>query len=323
MSGIPNRSNWKIGVNYDDVLEDINLLTDSYVGYMNARTNRIFRYKNLPDYMPVRDIELILQNYAFIYFKKVNDKIYGFFGGLGGMPNAYYQPTKITIANPYLSYFAVDNVNNEDDKLDENDGVLIWNDSAHLGLGLLNYRYARLIAHSDISLKWGLVNSRTPSILKAKSDDDIKAIQEFYKDIESGTMKGIIDSDTLTSEGVTPISYQNNQNVNLTSIIEVRQYYWACWLNELGLQSNYNMKREAINGEEAGMNEEALKPLVDDMLEQRKLGIEKFNKLFGTNVEVEFNSAWVERNKVGEESAKEKDKEEVKVEEDNEEETLQ
>ena len=317
MSGIPNRSNWKIGVNYDEVLEDINLLTDSYVGYMNARTNRIFSYKNLPDYMPVRDIELILQNYAFIYFKKVNDKIYGFFGGLGGMPNAYYQPTKITIANPYLSYFDVV------DMTDEENGVLIWNDSAHLGLGLLNYKYARLIAHSDISLKWGLVNSRIPAILKAKSDDDIKAIQEFFKDVESGTMKGIIDSDTLTAEGVTPISYQNSQNVNLTSLIEVRQYYWACWLNELGLQANYNMKREAINGEEAGMNEEALKPLIDDMLTQRKLGIEKFNKLFGTNVEVELSSAWVERNKVGEESVEEKDEEEVKVEEDNEEETLQ
>ena len=317
MSGIPNRSNWKIGVNYDEVLEDINLLTDSYVGYMNARTNRIFSYKNLPDYMPVRDIELILQNYAFIYFKKVNDKIYGFFGGLGGMPNAYYQPTKITIANPYLSYFDVV------DMTDEENGVLIWNDSAHLGLGLLNYKYARLIAHSDISLKWGLVNSRIPAILKAKSDDDIKAIQEFFKDVESGTMKGIIDSDTLTAEGVTPISYQNSQNVNLTSLIEVRQYYWACWLNELGLQANYNMKREAINGEEAGMNEEALKPLIDDMLTQRKLGIEKFNKLFGTNVEVELSSAWVERNKVGEESIEEKDEEEVKVEEDNEEETLQ
>ena len=40
------------------------------------------------------------------------------------------------------------------------------------------------------------------------------------------------------------------------------------------------------------MNEDALLPLLDDMLENRKIGIEKINKMFGLNIEVDFSSSW-------------------------------
>ena len=54
------------------------------------------------------------------------------------------------------------------------------------------------------------------------------------------------------------------------------------------------MKREAINDAESGMNEDSLLPLVDDMLENRKRGVEKINKMFGTNITVELDSSWKE-----------------------------
>ena len=58
------------------------------------------------------------------------------------------------------------------------------------------------------------------------------------------------------------------------------------------------MKREAINDSEAGMNEESLKPFIDDMLECRKEALEKINKQFGTNIKVRFASSWVRREKI-------------------------
>ena len=35
-----------------------------------------------------------------------------------------------------------------------------------------------------------------------------------------------------------------------------------------------------------------MKPLIDDMLEQRQIAIDEVNKMFGTNIKVSLNSSW-------------------------------
>ena len=40
------------------------------------------------------------------------------------------------------------------------------------------------------------------------------------------------------------------------------------------------------------MNNDALLPLVEDMLEQRRVALEKINEMFGTNISVDFASSW-------------------------------
>jgi len=70
------------------------------------------------------------------------------------------------------------------------------------------------------------------------------------------------------------------------------QYTKASWFNELGLNANYNMKRESINSDESQLNDDALLPLVDDMLNCRRLAAEKVNAMFGTSISVDFASSW-------------------------------
>ena len=83
-----------------------------------------------------------------------------------------------------------------------------------------------------------------------------------------------------------------SSQMQLKDTIETKQYLMGSWLNELGLNANYNMKREAINESEADLNEDSLLPMIDDMLEQRKLLCENLNKKFGTNISVELSSSW-------------------------------
>ena len=83
----------------------------------------------------------------------------------------------------------------------------------------------------------------------------------------------------------------------LTDLIEYHQYLKAGLFNEIGLNSNYNMKREAINSNESQLNDDALHPFIDTMLECRKEAAEQINKMFGTSISVEFNSAWEENEK--------------------------
>ena len=291
MGNIDTRSLWLFGYK-GTILEQKPMLIDSYFKYMMNKTIRMFEYTNLPETIPQRELELILQVCRFAIFTKVDGDLFVFYGGLGGMPNEYYQPTQAIVTNPYLKYSDVLNL---DDYI-KNDGnaVLSWNDSMHIGLFALNNRYASLLAETDLTLKYQLINMRFNNVLTADDDSTKESLVKMYQDVSDGTGFGIVITKKFMEEtNVDKIELRSSHNsVNLKDIIETKQYLMGSWLNELGLNANYNMKREAINESEADLNEDSLLPMIDDMLHQREIMCENLNKKFGTNISVELSSSW-------------------------------
>jgi hypothetical protein len=111
------------------------------------------------------------------------------------------------------------------------------------------------------------------------------------KDVEDGKLGVVADNVFLDGIRVQPYGQSSNTST-ITNLIELMQYEKASLYNELGLNANYNMKRETIVSNEAQMNNDSLLPLVDDMLEMRRKGAEKVNKMFGTNITVDYSSSW-------------------------------
>ena len=296
MAEIPNRANWFKGLFGGSIIKDKQRLIQSYIDYMFTRTQRMFVYENLPTTIPQREFERILQMYRFCIIAK--DKgtgdIFAFYGGLGGQPNEYYQPTQAIVSNPYLRFFKTLTLNDYINNSEKYDAVLFWNDSAHIGLLPMFDRNASLLAECDISLRVGLVNARIPALLKAKDENTRISMEGVLEKIEEGDLAVIQSEDILDDTANTLTEAFNNGRSagTLKEVLEVKQYVLGSWYNELGLNANFNMKREAINESEADLNEDALLPLVDDMLEQRKKGWEEVNKLFGTNVTVKLNTSW-------------------------------
>ena len=125
------RNIWLFGKT-SPMLKNKDLLVDSYIKKFFIRTSQMFEYKNLPETLPQREIELIIQFCRVAVFTKREDKLFVFYGGLGGQPNEYYQPTQAIISNPYLKFSDVLKL---DDYIKEDvDAVIIWNDSAHMGM---------------------------------------------------------------------------------------------------------------------------------------------------------------------------------------------
>mgnify|MGYP003289029291 CR=1 FL=1 len=80
-----------------------------------TRTNTMFEYEGLPETIPKEDLELIKQTFGSVTIAKDKDKIYAFYGGLGGLLNEYYHPTLSIVTNPYLKLaesFEIDNEGN-------------------------------------------------------------------------------------------------------------------------------------------------------------------------------------------------------------------
>ena len=84
----------------------------------------------------------------------------------------------------------------------------------------------------------------------------------------------------------------SNQTNTVMQLIELQQYLKASWYNEIGLNSNFNMKRQYVSSEEINSTADIMLPLIDNMFEARQIGVENMNKLFGLSVSVEKDSAW-------------------------------
>lgn len=268
---------------------------DNYCLYMLNRTQSMFKWTGLPDSIPERNLEIMLQCGGCVGFYKHKGTLYAFNGGLGGEPNPYYMPTIFTITNPALKLSV-------SAKIDQ-DCIIVPNDSMYVGLKPLFQRYATLLTENEISLVIALINSRIPALITSDNDRTTKSAEKYIEDIKGGKL-GVIGSQAFL-EGIKTQPYGATSNTNLiTNIIESMQYGKASWYNELGLNANYNMKRESINSGESQLNNDALLPLVDDMLKCRKTGCDKVNAMFGTTISVDLYSAWKD-NEIETENAQE------------------
>ena len=292
MGNIDTRSLWLFGCK-PDILKNKEMLIDSYFKYMMAKTINMFEYENLPDTIPQRELELLLQIARFVIWTKdkKSDKLFVFYGGLGGMPNEYYQPTQAIVSNPYLRFSSVLDLEEFNKK---GNCVLGWNDKLHVGLYPLNIRYSSLLAETDLTLKYQLVNMRFMNILTADDDNLKESVKTMFEDVENGTGFGVIVTEQFMQQSkLGSIETSNtSKNAQLKDVIEVKQYLMGSWYNELGLNANYNMKREAINESESDLNEDALLPLIDDMLDSRKKMCDEVNKMFGLDIKVKISSSW-------------------------------
>jgi hypothetical protein len=70
--------------------------------------------------------------------------------------------------------------------------------------------------------------------------------------------------------------------------------------NDIGLQSNFNMKRETLNDGEIAANTDTLRPLIDNMLECRQNFCEEVKRVFGVDISVKLAGAWKTRAEIAE-----------------------
>lgn len=260
---------------------------NQYVLYMLNRTQSMFKWSGLPDTIPERMVELYLQINGFVGFTQIGDDLYAMRGGLGGEPDAYYMPTIFTIANPALDVSRNLRIGKE--------CVIIPNDSCYVGLMPMFNRYASGLAENDLSINIASIMSRIIDLISATDDRTKESAIQYLTDIQAGKLGVIASSEFF--EGIKTHDFGTHSKSVITDLIELQQYYKASWFNELGLNANYNMKREALSTAESQLNDDALLPLVDNMLHCRQLGAEKVNQLYGTEISVNLASSWEDNQK--------------------------
>lgn len=262
----------------------------SHISYMLSRTNAMFHYNNLPDTIPEKMLELYLQTYGSCVITKVNEELYAFVGGLGGEPDAYYRPTLYTVSNPALNFSKNIEIGKE--------GVFCLNDTLIQGLMPIFEVYGNMLAENMVSMRSALINSRMTSLISAMNDSSKASAELYVQRLVDGELSIVLDKGLEDSISVNPL--RNSNDNTLTSLIEHQQYLRASEWNTIGINANYNMKRESITSSESDLNNESLFPLVDEMLDCRLKFVKEVNELFGTNIEVDLSSVWKHKKQVSE-----------------------
>lgn len=254
----------------------------SYVEYMLARTRRMFKYTGLPDTIPDVFLERYLQRNGECIIAEHNGQLYAFCGGLGGVYNEYYFPTKYIVANPYLNFSKEYTIGT--------DCVLIRNDTEMQGLLPMCSKYASLLVENDLTMRIADINRRIPAIAKVHSDNQKQGFDLLMKRVEDGDLNMSIQDNW--EDMFTTLPFVDSSTTHITEYIEFTQYIKAQWFNELGIRMSHNMKREALSASEIASGDDMIRSLPEDMLECRKEALDKVNEMFGTKISVEYNSVW-------------------------------
>lgn len=257
------------------------IAVNNFIKYMLSRTQSMFSYTGLPDTIPASKLELMLQTKGYAFITQVNGDLYALHGSLSGEPDVYDDYTTINVANVALKLTATYDL--------KEDGVLVNNDTMRMGLLPILQKYAALLAENTLSMRTIDIVLRMVCMISASDDRTQAGAEKFIRDMEQGKISAIGESAFF--DGIKVHSVANTQNY-LLQFMEYEQYIKASCFNEIGLNANYNMKRENIGSNESALNDDFLLPLIDDMIKERQTAIDAINEKYGTEIAIDYSSAW-------------------------------
>lgn len=241
------------------------------------RSARLFKWGNTGD-VPQHEIEVpLLIGGSCGVTDKYKKTLSAFQGWYAGAPTQYYDVYEdYSIHSPVFSgVFKIGK-----------DIEIIRNTALMNSIYPLISRYAIMLAHTECSFINTLINGRdSGGIPIASTEAQRQAIADYRNSLCNGKVTSILDP---AFSGVQFLSVDKNTVLNIKELMEVRENLLNAFYSDIGVKTAWNKKGNMIN-EEVEANNSMLLLNIADMLQQRKEGAERVNKLFGTNWTVEIS----------------------------------
>lgn len=232
-------------------------------------------WKNLPDTVDARFLELTLfEDGAGVYFS--DDVLGNLFlqATLDGRLNVYREPimTKAHAVNGYSKY------------LDETNSVIIHNNMLHTNSVKACKMFAMRLANIDRTIDVNINAQKTPVLIKSGENERLSMVN-LYQQYDGG-MPFIFGSDQLNTDNITAL--RTDAPFVAPQLYELKTNIWNEALTYLGI-SNVNItKRERLVSDEVNRSQGGSIASKFSRLHERQVAVEKINKMFGTNISVDY-----------------------------------
>lgn len=248
----------------------------------------MFHWEGLPDSVDERFLELILCEYGYaIYF---NDEILGNLAltcMIGGPLDVYRIPI-------YRRAYANSGYQKD---LSEKDSVMIFNNYMHTPTLDTLFLFAQRLTNLERSIQVNVNAQKTPILLVC--DESQKLTLEKVYNKYMGNMPVIYGAKNLDVSNFQSLT--TNAPFVADDLNQLKRQIWGEAMTFLGVANSDSDKRERlVSSESTGQfgNVEAQRHVG---LASRRAAAEKINKMFGTNITVEYRQNFTELNFGGEE----------------------
>lgn len=263
-----------------DLFEDsLSMNTLTYTQYLNRLTElaiSMFEWKNLPDTIDIRYIEMqLFETGCLVYF---NDEVMG-----NLCLNCLYNGSLDIYGNPILRR-AYSRYNNYQKLLKPDNSVIIWNNYLHTNSILDIKMFARRLYNLDRIIDVNANAQKTPVLIQGTEKQRL-TLKNLYKEYEGNT-PFIFGDKNLDINALKSI--QTNAPYVCDKIYTLKTQIWNEALTYLGISNINIQKKERLITDEVTRNQGGTIASRYSRLEMRRVAVNKINDMFGTNIEVNY-----------------------------------
>lgn len=265
--------------NHDIFDESMVLNNLTYRQYLNRLTElaiSMFEWKNLPDTVDARYLELhLFETGCMVYFK---DEVIGDL-----CLDCIVQGRLDVYGNPLLRR-AYSGYNNYQKLLKYNNSVIIWNNYLH-GNSILDVEmFARRLYNIDRIIDVNANAQKTPVLLQG-SEKQRLTLLNLYKEYD-GNAPFIFGDKNLDINSLK--AFSTNAPYVCDKLYQLKTQIWNEALTYLGISNINIQKKERLITDEVTRNQGGTIASRYSRLESRRQAVEKINDMFGTNIEVNY-----------------------------------
>jgi hypothetical protein len=247
----------------------------------------MFDYKNLPDTIPKRFLESILHADGEVFVSRNSETgdLIASGGTLSGEVDAYGLGTECIAVYPTGESRGIRNVDI---------AYGINNDTATPDM--LAYWIAHLLGETDKSINANVIYSRFLKIPKVADEKDKATFTELFKKLKDGELEAFVSSNALDMElGAGTETFELTDVNKIDKIPYLTQFFEDLlkrFYNTYGQpMQNQNKRAQSISDEIHGQDSVSFIIPVQ-MLRCRQALVENVNRIFGTEIEVDFSPLW-------------------------------
>lgn len=263
-----------------DIFDESMILNNlTYRQYLNRLTElaiSMFEWKNLPDTVDARYLELhLFETGCMVYFK--DDVI----GDL--CLDCIVQGRLDVYGNPLLRR-AYSGYNNYQKLLKYDNSVIIWNNYLH-GNSILDVEmFARRLYNIDRIIDVNANAQKTPVLLQGTEKQRLTLLN-LYKEYD-GNAPFIFGDKNLDINSLK--AFSTNAPYVCDKLYQLKTQIWNEALTYLGISNINIQKKERLITDEVTRNQGGTIASRYSRLESRRQAVEKINEMFGTNIEVNY-----------------------------------
>lgn len=239
-----------------------------------SRVMRLFMEETDP--VPAKEIEIRLMMQGHCAIAPLKGELTAFWGEPNGIGKYFDEKPFYNVRCPiYAQNLKVGR-----------DCVVIDNNILRNPLYDLIHHYAIILAHTEVTYIHTSVNARVANGVPIASTTKQKnSIKDFLGKVFNGKFDVVTDIGNL---GIEYAGAHTNVTQGVEALWNARERILASFLSDIGVKSSIDKRSNSVS-DEVNADTPSLLINLNDMLNSRKEGFERVNKLFGTNWTVELN----------------------------------